>query len=261
MQCFFSAQTSRDETDHLLQSIEPIDITSKRILFEIDISQDYTLIENKQPSTSKTVLFLLGATFKIIDVTETTIVLSQYISISNSNQELKTESPLIIRGILTYLKDGTKSAIEYFQNQLKLQPSLDLTTSSSIYGQLGYLQQKSGNLAAATKMYEQAMNEGKTQFSLYLFYLDQAAHYHGNILNDWEKAITIWTQKLHIENAFLSNEEKAQTYENLAHAALEIKQYTKVIEYTTAAIENLSNDHPHRSFLKEQLECAKNNLS
>ncbi|CAF3449199.1 unnamed protein product, partial [Rotaria sp. Silwood2] len=36
MQCFFSAQTSRDETVNILQSIEPINKTLKRIIFQID---------------------------------------------------------------------------------------------------------------------------------------------------------------------------------------------------------------------------------
>lgn len=261
MQCFFSAQISRDETLHLLQNIEPIDTNCKRILFEIDISQDYTLVENDQSSTPKTVLFMLGAVFKIVDVTETTVVLSQYTQRLNSNYDLTNESSLIIRGILTYLKDGTREAIKYFKNMLMTESSLDLALSSSIYGQLGYLQQKSDNLAAATQMYGQAMNCGTMQFNLYLYYLDQAAQYHATVLGDWEKAKTIWIQKLGIQNTFQSEEEKAQTYENLARATLETKQYDKTIEYASAAIQNLSTDHPHLPFLQEQLECAKVNLS
>jgi hypothetical protein len=261
MQCFFRAQTSRDETLHLLQSIEPNDTTFKRILFEIDVSQDYTFADNNRSSTSKTVLFMLGTIFKIVDVTETTVVLSQYTSRLNGNDELKNESPLIIRGILTYLKDGTKEAIKYFKEILQKQSSIDSATYSSIYGQLGYLEQKLGNLSAATKMYEQAMNYGTMQFSLYLFYLDQAAQYHANVLSDWEKAKTIWMQKLNIENAFLLEEEKAQTYENLAHATFKTKQYAKTIEYTLAAIQILRNDHPHLPFLQQQLESARKNLS
>jgi tetratricopeptide (TPR) repeat protein len=261
MQCFFSAQTSRDKTFQLLQSIEPNEITDKRILFEIDVSQDYTIVDSSQSSTSKTVLFMLGTTFKIIEVTETTVLLSQYTSSLNGNDDLANESALIIRGILTYLKDGTREAIKYFEEILRNQSSINLATYSSIYGQLAYLKQKSGNLAAATKMYEQAMNYGTMQFGLYLFYLEQAAQYHAKTLGDWEKASVLWLQKLNIQNTFLSKEETAQTYENLAHAALKTKQPAKIIEYTLAAIENLPNDHPHLPFLHQQLDSARKNSS
>jgi tetratricopeptide (TPR) repeat protein len=261
MQCFFSAQTSRDETLHLLQSIEPIDPTFRRILFEIDVSQDYTFADNNQSSTSKTVLFMLGAVFKIVDVTETTVILSQYNSHLTGNYDLTNESSVIIRGVLTYLKDGPREAIKYFEKILRNRSSIDPATYSSIYGQLGYLQQKLGDLIAATKMYEQAMNHGTMQFGLYLFYLDQAAQYHARVLGDWEKAKTIWIQKLNIQNAFLLEETKAQTYENLARAAFETKQHVKTIEYTLAAIQNLPNDHPHLPFLQQQLECARKDLS
>jgi len=261
MQCFFSAQTSRDETLHLLQSIEPNDTSFKRILFEIDISKEYTLIDNNQPSTSKTVLFMLGTVFKIVDVTETTVTLSQYTSHLNSSYDLTNESPLIIRGILTYLKDGTRQAIQYFQDILKNRSFIDLATKSSIYGQLGYLMQKLGDKRTATEMYEQAMSYGTQQFGLYIFYLDQAAQYHAIVLGDWEKAKAIWIQKLNIQNIFLSKEEKAQTYENLARAALETKQHDKTVEYTLAAIQHLPHDHPHLPFLQQQLECARKNIS
>jgi tetratricopeptide (TPR) repeat protein len=261
MQCFFSAQTSRDETLHLLQSIEPNDTTFKRILFEIDVSQDYTIVDNHPSPTSKTVLFILGAVFKIVEVTETTVILSQYTSRLNNNYDLVNESPLIIKGILTYLKDGTREGIKYFQAILRNQSSLDSATYSSIYGQLGYLEQKSGNPSVATKMYEQAMNYGTMQFGLYLFYLDQAAQHHALVLGDWEKAKIIWLQKLNIQNVFLSEEEKAQTYENLARAALETKQDAQTVEYTLAAIQHLPNDHPHLPFLQQQLEHARKNLS
>jgi tetratricopeptide (TPR) repeat protein len=261
MQCFFSAQTSRDQTLQLIQNIEPNEITDKGILFEIDASQDYTIVDSNQSSTSKTVLFMLGATFKVIDVTETTVLLSQYASSLNGNDDLANESSLVIRGILTYLKDGTGEAIKYFEEILRNQSPIDLATYSSIYGQLGYLKQKSGNLSAATKMYEQAMNYGTMQFGLYLFYLEQAAQYHAKSLGDWEKASALWLQKLNIQNTFLSKEEKAQTYENLAHAALKTKQPAKIVEYTLAAIANLPNDHPHLLFLHQQLESARKNSS
>jgi tetratricopeptide (TPR) repeat protein len=187
--------------------------------------------------------------------------LSQYTSRLNNNYDLVNESPLIIKGILTYLKDGTREGIKYFQAILRNQSSLDSATYSSIYGQLGYLEQKSGNPSVATKMYEQAMNYGTMQFGLYLFYLDQAAQHHALVLGDWEKAKIIWLQKLNIQNVFLSEEEKAQTYENLARAALETKQDAQTVEYTLAAIQHLPNDHPHLPFLQQQLEHARKNLS
>ena len=254
MQCFLSAQTSRDEALHLLQSIEPIDTTFKRILFEIDVIQDYY-------SASKTVLLTLGAVFKIIDATESTVVLSQCVSHLNDNHELANESPLILRGILTYLKDGTSEGIKYFEQILRNPSQTDIALHSSVYGQLGYLRQKSGDLGVATKMYEQVMHNGTMQFGLYLFYLERAAQYHAVVLGDWEKAMNIWIQKLNIQNAFLSNEEKVQTYENLARAALQTKHYDKTIEYTLAAIENLPNDHPRLPFLQQQLEINRKNLS
>ncbi|CAF2610615.1 unnamed protein product [Rotaria sp. Silwood2] len=232
MQCFFSAQTSRDETVNILQSIEPIDKTLKRIIFEIDTLQDYTFVDYKQTSTSKTILFILA-----------------------------NESSLIIRGVLTYLKYGTTEAIKYFKNILINGSEIDLATYSSIYGQLGYLEQKLGNYNVATIMYEKSMHSGTMQFGVYLFYLDQAAQYHAKVLKNWEKAMTLWIQKLNIQNTFLLEEDKAQTYENLANAAFETKQYAKIVEYTLAAIENLPNDHPHISFLQQQLEQAKKKLS
>ncbi|CAF4563733.1 unnamed protein product [Rotaria sp. Silwood1] len=261
MQCFFSAQTSRDEIFNLLQSIEPMDKTFKRIIFEIDASQDYTFADSKETSTSRTILFILGASFKIIDVTETTVILSQYTSSLNSNYDLVNELPLIIRGVLTYLKHGTTEAIKYFKKLLLKESEIDLATYSSIYGQLGYLEQKLGNYNAATIMYEKAMHNGTMQFTVYLFYLDQAAQYHANVLNNWEKAMNLWIQKLNIQNALLLEENKAQTYENLACAAFETKQYAKTVEYTLAAIENLPKDHPNISFLQQRLELAKNKLS
>jgi tetratricopeptide (TPR) repeat protein len=260
MQCFFSAQTSHDEALNSLQTIEPNNTTFRRILFEIDLVQDYTFVTNMESSTSKTVLFMLGAVFKIVDVTETTIKLSQCLSCLNDNSELANESPLIIRGILTYLEIGPKEAIDYFTGMLKDQPQMDLALASSIYGQLGYLHQKLRNLRVATDMYEKVVLNGAMQFDLYLYYLDQTAQYHANVLGDWEKAKNLWTQKLNIQNAFLSDKEKAQTYENLARAALETGQHAKTVEYTLAAIKSLPNDHPHLSFLQQQLECAKKNL-
>ncbi|CAF0981918.1 unnamed protein product [Rotaria sordida] len=261
MQCFFCAQTSRDEILNLLQSIEPIDKTTKRILFEIDALQDYIFVDNNQTSTSKTILFVLGAVFKIIDVTDTTVILSQCTTSLNGNYDLVNESPLIIRGILTYLQNGTIEAIEYFKKLLVDESETDLATKSSIYGQLGYLEKQLGNYNAATNMYEKAMHNGIMQFSVYLFYLDQAAQYYANVLNNWEKAKSLWIQKLNIQNTFLSEEDKIQTYENLARATFETKQYAKTVEYTLAAIENLPSDHPHISFLQQQLECAKKKLS
>jgi tetratricopeptide (TPR) repeat protein len=260
MQCFFSAQTSHDEALNSFQTIEPNNTTFSRILFEIDVVQDYTFVTNIESSTSKTVLFMLGAVFKIVDVTETTIKLSHCAWCLNDNSELANESPLIIRGILTYLEIGPKEAIDYFTEMLKNQPQMDLALASSIYGQLGYLHQKLRNLRVATDMYEKVVLNGAMQFDLYLYYLDQTAQYHANVLGDWEKAKNLWTQKLNIQNAFLSDKEKAQTYENLARAALETGQHAKTVEYTLAAIKSLPNDHPHLSFLQQQLECAKKNL-
>jgi tetratricopeptide (TPR) repeat protein len=260
MQCFFSAQTSHDVALNLLQGIEPNDSTFSGILFEIDALQDYTCVDNTESSTSKTVLFMLGTVFKIIDVTETTIKLSQCVSYLNDNYELANESSLVIRGILTYLENGPEEAIEYFTEILRNQSQINLTLVSSIYGQLGYLYQKLGNVHVATDMYEKAMHNGTMQIGLYLYYLDQTAKYHATVLGDWEKAKTLWTQKLTIENTFLSEKEKAQTYENLAHASLETKHYAKTIEYTSAAIQSLPNDHPHLPVLQQQLEYAKKSL-
>lgn len=254
MQCFFSAQTSREESLRLLQSIEPTGIHEQRILFEIDLIQDYTIINGEQTSSSKTVLSVLGARFRIVEVTDTTVVLSQYNSASYTNEQLANESPVIIRGIHTYLKDGEKEAIKYYNEILRKQSSIDLITKSSIYGQLGYLEEKSGNLGGATKSYEQAIECGKKQFDLHLFYLEQAARYHGSVLGDWDKAQNLWLEKLNIQNALLFKEEKAQTYENLAQAALKNKQPAQAVEYLSAAIANLPNDHPHLPSLRQQLE-------
>ena len=97
------------------------------------------------------------------------------------------------------------------------------------------------------------------QFSVYLFYLDQAAQYHATVVGDWEKAKTIWLQKLNIQHAFVSEEEKARTYENLARVALETKQNADIIQYTLAAIKCLPNDDPHLPSLQQQLESARKN--
>lgn len=261
MQCFFSAQTSRDEIVDLLQRIEPCDKTWKRVIFEIDASQDYIVVDNSQSSTSKTALFMLGTVFKIVDVTDTTIVLSQYNSDLNGDNDLANESPIVIKGMLTYLKKGTIDAIRYFQRHLDNLPEEDLATRSSIHGQLGYLLPQTGNARSATQMYEKAMNDRKTQFSVYLFYLDQAAKHYANVVRDWEKARSIWLQKLNIQNALQFEEGKVQTYENLARASLMTKQYAKAIEYTSAAIEILPQDHPHINALRDQLESAKKQLN
>ena len=255
MQCFFSAQTSREESLRLLQSNEPNGINDQRILFEIDLTQDYTYVNTEQTSTSKTVLLILGARFRIVEVTDTTVLLSQYNSSTNINEQLVNESPVIIRGIHTYLKDGEKEAIKYYNDILRKQASsIDLITKASIYGQLGYLEQRSGNLGGATKSYEQAIECGKKQFDLHLFYLEQAAQYHGSVLSDWDKAQSLWLQKLNIQNALLAKEEKAQTYENLAQAALKNKQPAQAAEYFSAAIAHLPDDHPHLRSLRQQLD-------
>jgi tetratricopeptide (TPR) repeat protein len=122
------------------------------------------------------------------------------------------------------------------------------------------LKQKSGQMAAATRIYEQAITYGTMQFDLYLFYLEQAAQYHAKIVGDWEKASVLWLQKLNIQNTILSKEDIAQTYENLANAALQTKQPVKVVEYTLAAIANLPNDDPKLTFLNQQLESARKNI-
>ena len=47
----------------------------------------------------------------------------------------------------------------------------------------------------------------------------------------------------------------------LDQIARETKQYSKLIEYSSAAINNLSVDHPQSSFFQEQLENARKNLN
>ena len=254
MQCFFSAQTSREETSRLLQNIEPLGTNDQRILFEIDISQDYTILNTDQISASKIVLFKLGAQFRIVEVTDTTVLLSQYNSSVNVNEELAYESPVTIRGIHTYLKDGPNEAIKYYEEVLRKPPTIDLITEASIYGQLAYLKQKTGNLGGATKMYDQAIIGGRKSLELHLFYLEQAAQYHSSVVNDWEKSKILWLQKLDIQNALLMKEEKAQTYENLAKAAVKTNQTAQASEYISAAMANLPADHPRLSFLRQQLE-------
>lgn len=254
MQCFFSAQTSREETSRLLNTIEPIGNHNQRILFEIDISQDYTIINADLTSTSNIVLFKLGARFRIVEVTDTTVVLSQYISSLTVNEELAHESPVAIRGILTYLKDGTNEAIKYYEDILRKSSTIDLITEASIYGQLAYLKQETGNLGGATKMYEQAMTTGRKPLELHLFYLEQAAQYHSSVVNDWEKAKILWLEKLDIQNALLLKEEKAQTYENLATAAMKTAQAAQAAEYTSSAIALLPTDHPRLQILQQQFE-------
>ncbi|CAF3386784.1 unnamed protein product [Rotaria socialis] len=261
MHCFLSAQISRDDVVNLLDSIDPIDKTFVHIIFEIDASQNCILVDDSESSTSKTALFMLGSVFKIVDVTETTVRLSQYTATSDDNFDLANESPEIIKGILTYLKDGPAKAIRYFHKNLLGLSETDLVARSSIHGQLGYLEQQVGHSEIATQMYEKSMNDRTIEFRVYLFYLDQAAKHYANVLRDWEKAKVIWLQKLEIQNALHIEEGKAQTYENLARAALMTKQNDTTIEYTSAAIKILPDDHPHLSYLRQQLEHAKTNVS
>ncbi|CAM4757210.1 unnamed protein product [Rotaria magnacalcarata] len=261
MHCFLSAQISREDVVNLLDSIDPIDKSFVRIIFEIDASQNCVIVDGSESSTSKTALFMLGSVFKIVDVTETTVRLSQYTATSDDNFDLVNESSEILKGILTYLKDGPVQAIQYFQANLIRLSETDLATRSSMHGQLGYLEQQVGHSEIATQMYEKSMNDRTIQFRVYLFYLDQAAKHYANVLRDWGKAKAIWLQKLDIQNALHIEEGKAQTYENLARAALMTKQNDKTIEYTSAAIKSLPDDHPHLSYLRQQLEHAKTNVS
>lgn len=257
MQCFLMGQTSRDETLRLLQNIQPSSSNFKRILFEIEATTDYTMTSN---GTTPSALFRLGSTFRVVDVTETTIKLVQYPVAHSSHSDLSNESPSIIRGLLLYLKDGATPAIAYLKQILSDTANSDLAIRSSIYGQLGFLQQQLGNHSAATKMYEQSLQNGARQFTSYLFYLDQAAQYHGSVVGDWEKAKAIWFQKLTLQQSFASEEEKGRTYENLARAALETKQYADSVDYISSAMKALPADHPHLASLHEQLNKAKSHL-
>ena len=254
MQCFLMGQTSRDETVRLLQNMPPSSSNFKRILFDIEATTDYSTIGQ---GANTSVLFKLGSTFRVVEVTDTTIKLSQYPTAHCTKADLITESPLIIRGLLTYLKHGPPQAIAYFQQSLADTSNNDLALRASIYGQLGFLHQKLGEHSTATKMYEQSLDYGARQFSSYFFYLDRAAEYHGTVTGDWEKANAIWLQKLSIQRSFASEEEQGRTYENLARAALETKQYADSVEYITLAMKGLPVDHPHLSYLHQQLDKAK----
>ena len=110
-------------------------------------------------------------------------------------------------------------------------------------------------------MYEQSLQQGEMQFGLYHFYLDQAAHYHADVLGDWKKARAIWTTKLTTQQSAPSNNEKGRTYENLARDALKTEQYPDAIEYTTLAMACFPADHSHRSILQQQLDLAKSHRS
>ena len=257
MQCFLMGQTSRDETLRLLQNIQPSSSNFKRILLEIEATTDYTMTGN---GTHTSALFRLGSTFRVADVTETTVKLVQYPVAHSTHSDLSHESPSIIRGLLSYLKYGATPAIAYFKEILSETANNDLAIRSSIYGQLGFLEQQLGNHSAATKMYEQSLQYGARQFTSYLFYLDQAAQYHGAVVGDWKKAEAIWLQKLTIQQSFASEEERGRTYENLARAALETKQYAESINFISSALKALPADHPHHASLHEQMNNAKTHL-
>jgi tetratricopeptide (TPR) repeat protein len=250
MQCFFCAQSSRDQALELLQNVKTSDPTLKPILFEINVS-------GMQSNTLPSVLFILGSKFKIDDVTGSSILLSQCCVDSNDDFDLSNEPPSIIEGILVYLKEGTHAAIKYFEKLLLgLLPS-DLTTRASAYSQLGYLRQKQGKLDIATQMYAQSMHHDTMHLSRLLHNLDRAANYHASVLGDWTKAKAIWLQQLNIQYAFQSEEAIARTYENLARAAIAAKQHVDAIEYISLAIKSLPNDHPRLASLQEQLQCEQ----
>ena len=258
MQCLLSAQTSREETQQLLQTIQPNDPALKRVLFEIDTSNNYATVDG---ATSKTVLFELGAKFRLVEVTETTVRLSHDSSDAMNKNDLAHESPTIIRGILISLKSGPNAGVKYFKKILSNSSPTDFALRSSAFGQLGILQQKLGDRDGATNMYAQSLQQGEMQFGLYRFYLDQAAHYHADVLGDWEKARAIWTSELNTQQSAPSNKDKGRTYENLARAALNTEQYPDAIEYITLAMACFPDDHSHRSVLQQQLDLATSRRS
>ena len=257
MQCFLCAQSSRDAALNLLHDVKTNDSALIPILFEINVTEKSALINNTPSNTSQSILFMLGSTFRITDVTETSILLSQCYSDSNDYYDLANEPSSITKGIHVYLKNGYVPAIEYFEKiLLDLLPS-DLTTRASVCSQLGYLRQKQGKLDMATEMYAQSMHNDTMHLGRFLHNLDRAAHYHALVLGDWTKAKTLWLQQLSIQRAFQSEETIVQTYEKLARGAIAAKQPADAVEYTLAAIKSLPNDHPRLAFLHEQLECSK----
>ena len=261
MQCFLMAQTSRSETEESLKTMPNRRVNFKPVLFEIEAMKDYTVIKSPSASTSQMVLFRLGSTFRIVDVTDTSIKLSQYSSIHHRQNDLCTESPIVIRGLLTYLKHGTLSGIAYFRQILPTIPSNNYAVRAACLGQMAHFQQKKGDHQTAKTLYKESLAAGAQQFQQYFFYLDQAADYHGTVLHDWSTAKVLWQQKLSIQQSFASEQEKVRTYECLARASMELKDYAHVMEYTSAAMKGLPADDQHRSVLQEQYDQAKKSLT
>lgn len=261
MQCFLMAQTSQKETEDLLKNMPNSNTKFKRILFEIEAMKDYTVIKNPSASTSQMVLFRLGSTFRIVDVTDTCIKLSQYLPINHWQNDLCSESPIVIRGLLTYLKHGTLSGIAYFRQTLPILSQNDYTLRAACLGQMAYLQRKKGDHQSAKELYKESLAIGAQQFRQYFFYLDQAAEYHAHVLHDWNTAKSLWQQKLSMQQSFANEQDKVHTYECLARASMALKEYDQVIEYISAAMKGLPIDDPHRSILQEQADQAKKSLA